>query len=265
MSTPGLTMNDVRKQISPARFSIVLGGPVAIAIGCWIYLSMMIEDMSIIPGMSSLMMMPNWSDPLQIFGLFAMWTVMMAAMMLPTALPMIIAYAHMRSADRLRRGAWLPVLALVSGYVAAWTAFSLGAAVLQAGLINWAYLLPMKMQVVSGQFTAAILLVIGLYQMTPLKQACLRQCRSPISFLMTQWRNGEWGALIMGWRHGLFCVGCCWALMGLLFIAGVMNVIWIIVITIYVLVEKIASNSHLISKIVGAVIFACGIWMLSSS
>ena len=262
MSNPGITVNGAAARISPAKLSVLLGGPIAIAIGCWIYLGIMLKDMSVIPGMSSLMMMPKMFDPLQLFGLFAMWTVMMAAMMLPTAVPMITAYARMRSAERRSRAAWVSVLALASGYVAAWAVFSLGAALLQAGLTSGAYLLPMEMQVVSGPLSAGILVAIGIYQLMPLKQACLRQCRSPLGFLMTQWRNGEWGAFVMGWRHGLFCVGCCWALMGLLFIAGVMNVIWIILITIYVLIEKIVPNSQIISKLVGAGMIGSGIWSI---
>ena len=255
-------MSGAAKQISPARLSVFLGGPIAIAIGCWIYLVVMMKDMSVIPGMSSLMMMPKMFDPLQLFGLFAMWTVMMAAMMLPTAVPMIAAYARMRSAERRPRSAWISVLALTSGYVAAWAAFSLGTALLQARLTSGAYLLPMKMQVVSNPLSAGILMAIGIYQFMPLKQACLRQCQTPMSFLMTQWRNGERGAFIMGWRHGLFCVGCCWALMGLLFVAGVMNVVWIILITIYVLIEKIVPNSQIISKLVGAGMIGGGIWLI---
>lgn len=257
-----LTMNGAAVRISPAKLSVLLGGPIAIAIGCWIYLGIMLKDMSVIPGMSSLMMMPKMFDPLQLFGLFAMWTVMMAAMMLPTAVPMIAAYARMRSAERRSRAEWISVLSLASGYVTAWAAFSLGAALLQAGLTRGAYLLPMKMQVVSGPLSAGILVAIGIYQLLPLKQACLRQCRSPLGFLMTQWRNGEWGAFVMGWRHGLFCVGCCWALMGLLFVAGVMNVVWIILITIYVLIEKIVPNSQIISKLVGAGMIGSGIWLI---
>lgn len=262
VSNPEITNNSIAVRVSPAKLSVLLGGPIAIALGCWIYLGIILKDMSVIPGMSSLMMLPKMFDPLQLFGLFAMWTVMMAAMMLPTAVPMIMAYARMRSAEQRSQAAWVSVLALACGYITAWAFFSLGAALLQSGLTRGAYLLPMEMQVVSRPFSAGILVAIGTYQLLPLKQACLRQCQTPLGFLMTQWRSGEWGAFVMGWRHGLFCVGCCWALMGLLFIAGVMNVFWIILITIYVLIEKIVPNSQIISKLVGAGMIGSSIWFL---
>ena len=113
----------------------------------------------------------------------------------------------------------------------------------------------------TGPLAAGILVVAGLYQFSPVKHACLRQCRTPISFLMTQWRDGSLGALGMGWRHGLFCVGCCWALMGLLFVAGVMNTAWIIAIMIYVLVEKIIPGGEKLSKIFGATLVGLGLWV----
>jgi predicted metal-binding membrane protein len=190
-----------------------------------------------------------------------MWAVMMAAMMLPTAAPMITAYARMQGADRARGAGWLPVFAFSGGYVLAWAGFSLVAAGLQAGLTNLANMSPMMMRA-TGPLAGAILVVAGLYQFSPVKHACLRQCRTPISFLMTQWREGSLGALGMGWRHGLFCVGCCWALMGLLFVVGVMNAAWIIAITIYVLVEKIVPGAELLSKAVGVALVGMGLWTL---
>nr|WP_245510772.1 DUF2182 domain-containing protein [Antarcticimicrobium sediminis] len=112
----------------------------------------------------------------------------------------------------------------------------------------------------TGPLGGAILVVAGLYQFSPMKHACLHQCRAPISFLMTQWREGGWGALGMGWRHGLFCVGCCWALMGLLFVVGDTNAARII--TIYVLVEKIFPGGETLSRIAGAVLLGMGLWII---
>jgi len=252
---------DVR--MPPARLAALLGGPLAIAFGAWIYLAVMITGMSAIPGMSSMMMSPQMFAPMQLFGLFLMWAVMMAAMMLPSAAPMILAYARMQAADRNKGAGWLPVFMFSGGYVLAWAGFSLAATVAQAVLTNLAFLSPMMMKAVTGPLAGGILLVAGLYQFTPLKQSCLRQCRSPISFLMTRWRDGNWGAVGMGWRHGLFCVGCCWALMGLLFVAGVMNPVWIIAITLYVLVEKILPGGERLSKLVGAGLAGLGMfWLL---
>ncbi|MDF1774385.1 MAG: DUF2182 domain-containing protein [Rhizobiaceae bacterium] len=254
------TNRGVGASLTPARLALLMGAPVAVALASWIYLVIMIGDMSAIPGMAAMMMSPQMFAPMQFTGLFLMWAIMMAAMMLPTAAPMIHAYARMQAADRLHGAGWLPVFMFSGGYVLAWSGFSLAATVLQAGLTNLAYMSPMMMKA-TGPLAAGILVVAGLYQFSPLKQACLHQCRTPIAFLMTQWREGIWGALAMGWRHGLFCVGCCWALMGLLFVVGVMNPAWIIAITIYVLAEKILPGSEKLSKFVGALMVGAGLWM----
>lgn len=157
---------------------------------------------------------------------------------------------------------WLSVSTFAGGYVLAWSGFSLAAAGIQLALTSAAVLSPMMMKVMPGPVAASVLICVGVYQFTPLKQSCLRQCRTPIAFLMTQWREGDLGAVIMGWRHGLFCVGCCWALMALLFVAGVMNTVWIIAITLYVLIEKVVPNSQAISKLVGAGLIGLGLWTL---
>ncbi|MDH5748534.1 MAG: DUF2182 domain-containing protein [Rhodospirillales bacterium] len=257
-------MHSASPRISPSRLALWLGGPVAIALGCWIYLAMMIGDMSNIPGMSSMMMKPHAFNPIQFFGqffgLFLMWTIMMAAMMLPTAVPMIMAYARMRAGERRRSAPWLSVLMFSGGYLAAWSAFSLGATLLQTGLTDLALLSPMMMQLPPGPLAGGVLIAAGVYQLMPLKQACLSQCRTPIAFLMTQWREGNWGGFVMGWRHGLFCVGCCWALMGILFVTGIMNSAWIIAITLYVLIEKVVPHSQTVSTVAGISMIGMGIW-----
>jgi predicted metal-binding membrane protein len=258
MERAGIMRRGVAR-VSPARLALLLVGPVAVALASWIYLGLMIGDMSTVPGMSAMTMSPQAFTPIQFFGLFAMWSVMMAAMMLPTAAPMITAYARMQGADRAKGAGWLPVLALSGGYVLAWVGFSLVAAVLQAGLTNLAVMSPMMMKAI-GPLGGAFLVVAGLYQFSPIKHACLRQCRTPISFLMTQWREGVWGAARMGSRHGIYCVGCCWALMGLLFVAGVMNTAWIIAITIYVLVEKVVPRGETLAKIAGVIMVWMGLW-----
>ncbi len=247
-------------KLPSARLTLLLGAPIAVALGCWIYLGLMISDMSTIPGMAAMMMYPNAVTPMILLGLFLMWAIMMAAMMLPTAAPMILAYTRMQASDRSRGASWWPVAAFSGGYVIAWAGFSMAAAVLQAGLTSLAFMSPMMMKI-TVPLAGGTLIIAGLYQFSSLKQSCLRQCRTPMSFLMTQWREGTWGALGMGWRHGLFCVGCCWALMGLLFVVGVMNTAWIIAITIYVLIEKIVPGSEILSKLVGAAMIGLGIWL----
>lgn len=261
MKRAGLMQGAAAARMTTARLALLLGGPVAVAVVSWIYLGVMIGDMSKVPGMSAMMIAPLVFSPMQLIGLCAMWVVMMAAMMLPTAVPMIMAFARMQGVDRAQGAGWLPVFVFAGGYVLAWAGFSLAAAGLQVGLTNLAMMSPMMMKA-TGPLGGAILLVAGLYQFSSVKHACLRKCRTPISFLMTQWRDGRWGALGMGWRHGLFCVGCCWALMGLLFVVGVMNAAWIIAIMIYVLVEKIVPGGEMLSKITGAVMVGMGLWTI---
>lgn len=244
--------------ISPARLALLLGGPAAIVLGCWIYLAVMIGDMSAGPGLSP-MTTPRPFGPAQLSGLFLMWTVMMAAMMLPTAAPMTVAYARMRAAERGRRVPWASVLLFAGGYLAIWSAFSAGATLVQGVLTELAYLTPMTMKIASGPLAGGVLVAAGVYQFLPVKQACLRQCRTPIGFLMTQWRDGDWGAFVMGWRHGLFCVGCCWALMGLLFVAGVMNALWIVGLTVYVLIEKLVPHSQFVTRLLGLGLIGMGL------
>lgn len=251
-----------RVPLSWSRLGMLLAGPAALALGCWIYLAAMTADMSLIPGMSAAMMGANVFDPVQVLGLFLMWAVMMAAMMLPTAVPMILAYGRMRASD-VGTGRLQASVALFSlGYVASWCAFSLVAAVLQTGLAQLAFMSPMKMQISQTYAAGAILMAAGLYQVMPLKQACLAQCQSPLGFLMTQWRNSLTGAWRMGWTHGLFCVGCCWALMGVLFVAGVMNAVWIIAITGFVLLEKVLPARRAVSWISAIALFATGLWLM---
>ena len=243
--------------VNTRRLALLLGAPVLITLGCWIYLGEMIGDMSDNPGMSQVMQQPLFTMA-QLPGLFIMWAVMMAAMMVPTALPMLIAYARMRSAEQDRRSVWLSILSFAGGYVAAWSLFSAGAATLQTGLTNLALISPMMMKLGPGYASGGVLMVAGIYQFLPFKHACLHQCRTPIGFLMTQWIEGQWGAFVMGWRHGLFCVGCCWALMGLLFVVGVMNIFWIVAITVYVLLEKVLPHSKVLTGTAGIGLLVTG-------
>lgn len=247
--------------VNTQRLTLLLGVPVLITLGSWIYLAEMIGDMSVIPGLSPMMKTPSFSIA-QVSGLFIMWAVMMAAMMMPTALPMLIAYARMRSAELDRRRVWLSISSFAGGYVVAWSMFSAGAAGLQTGLTNLALLSPMMMKLEPGPVAGGVLIVAGIYQFSPFKHACLHQCRTPIGFLMTQWLEGQWGAFVMGWRHGLFCVGCCWALMGLLFVVGVMNIFWIIAITVYVLLEKTFPYSKALTRAAGLGLLSSGVWIM---
>ncbi|MEQ9638401.1 MAG: DUF2182 domain-containing protein [Alphaproteobacteria bacterium] len=236
----------------------VLGIVGLVTLGAWVYLTVMIDAMSDMASMPMTMPAAPFS-PGELAGLFVMWTVMQAAMMLPTALPMTFAFARMAAPD----GAVArPVAAFTAGYVLTWTAFSIGATVLHAALIEAGWLGAMSMKVGPAPIAGAILVVAGVYQWLPLKQACLKHCRTPLAFLMTEWRDGTRGALTMGWRHGLFCVGCCWALMALLFVAGTMDPFWIVAIAAYVLIEKVVRRGEAVTRAVGLGLMASGAWML---
>lgn len=226
----------------------------------WAWLGKMIWDMGAMPmdGMD----MPMRADGAgYVAWLVLMWLVMMAAMMLPTALPMTLAYADF-SGREAGQGTVSPVAAFIAGYVLAWGGFSLAAALGQWGLERIDLLSPMAMALRSDVAAGVVLIVAGLYQWTPLKHACLKQCRTPIGFLLTEWREGSVGALVMGWRHGLFCVGCCWALMALLFVAGVMNALWIVGLTLFVLIEKIAPRGDMVARMAGAGLAVAGLWLV---
>jgi predicted metal-binding membrane protein len=201
----------------------------------------------------------HWDLP-HLLLLWAMWAVMMTGMMLPSAAPLVVTYgaAARRSAPQT---AAQQTYALAAGYLAAWTAFSLGATLLQRALASQLLLSPM-MEAANSRVSAALLLVAGVYQWTPLKGACLRTCRSPVGFLIGRWRNGRHGAFCMGLEHGSYCVGCCWALMLLLFAGGVMNVVVIVVLAAFVAFEKLVPLGLLGARISGAFLIAAGCWLL---
>jgi predicted metal-binding membrane protein len=173
------------------------------------------------------------------FGFLAlMWVVMMAAMMLPSVVPAVL--VHAAASRRVAPGtATARNAAFVFGYATAWSAFALGAAALQLALGRLALLSP-DMSAASPFLGAALLAAAGAWQLTPIKDACLRQCRMPLQFVAEHWRDGAAGALRMGLWHGLYCIGCCGALMALLFVGGVMNLLWVALISAFVLLEKIA-------------------------
>jgi predicted metal-binding membrane protein len=215
-------------------------------------------DMSM-PGMGMPGMQP-WSA-LELVMLFSMWATMMVAMMLPSAAPVILLVASVNRRRREQASPAAPTALFVAGYVVVWTAFSAAAALTQWGL-HRAALLSSAMASTSPVLGGLLLLTAGVYQLLPLKSACLSHCRSPLGFLGTEWREGRAGALVMGLRHGLFCLGCCWALMTLLFVAGVMNLLWVAAIAGLVLVEKIARSGPWIGKVAGLVLAGWGAWML---
>ena len=185
---------------------------------------------------------------------FVMWAVMMAAMMLPSIAPMVLCFANLNR----KRGEGGRTLFFVAAYLTLWTAFSGAATATQWALQSAGWVSPMIVST-SPALSGTLLFIAGVFQFTPLKTACLRACRSPLGFLMRDWRDGLWGAWRMGLRHGLNCLGCCWALMALLFVGGVMNILWIAALTVLVTMEKIAPKGDAIAKALGAVMIGAGV------
>lgn len=180
---------------------------------------------------------------------FVMWSVMMVGMMTASAAPAVLVMARAQ-AHRGERRLSSTTLLFAGGYLAVWVAFSAAATLAQWGLHDAAMLSP-AMAASSPRLAGAVLIVAGVYQWTPFKQACLAHCRGPLDFLMAHWRPGRRGALRMGAHHGAYCVGCCWALMALLFVVGVMNLIGVAVLAGLVLVEKATPAGAAISRIAG--------------
>jgi predicted metal-binding membrane protein len=228
----------------------------------WLYLLQLGRGM---PDMASMAMpmSPRWT-PATFALTFAMWAVMMVGMMLPSAAPMILTFAALnrRKAQALQRV--MPVLLFASGYLLIWTAFSLFATLLQWALDRLALLSPM-LTTTNALLGGALFLAAGVYQLTPLKQACLRHCRSPFAFLFNRWRDGLSGALRMGVEHGAYCLGCCWLLMALLFVVGVMNLLWVAAITLFVFGEKLLRGGDWIARISGVAMVAYGIWLVAQA
>lgn len=189
--------------------------------------------------------------------LFVMWWTMMMAMMLPSAAPAILLYGTMNRKLAERGTSIAPVAVFALGYAAIWTVFSAAAMALQ---LASARLVPLTgmMAVTSAAAGAVLLVAAGLYQLSPLKNACLRKCRTPLMFFAHRWRKGALGAFAMGIEHGIVCLGCCWVLMGLLFYGGVMEPVWIIGLAAYVGLEKLAPGGGLISRLSGVLLVAWG-------
>jgi predicted metal-binding membrane protein len=197
-----------------------------------------------------------WTPGYAVLMLF-MWWIMMMAMMLPSAAPMILLFAMVNRKQREKGAPYVPTAIFAAGYVLVWGAFSLAAVAAQWGLER-SGLVSSMMVSTSLLLGAGLLIAAGIYQLTPLKHACLRHCRSPIFFISHHWRPGELGALRMGLEHGAFCTGCCWFLMALLFYGGVMNLFWIVGLAVFVLLEKTIPAGHWLGRITGVLLITWG-------
>lgn len=241
---------------------VIVGAALAaLTVAAWLYLLHLASAMS-----DMAMAMPAlhaWSW-VEVGALVVMWGVMMIAMMTPAAAPMILMFStiHRRRAAEGRPA--VPTAVFVLGYLVVWATYSVVAALAQTGLHTAALLSP-AMVATSPLFAGGLLVAAGVFQWTPLKRACLAACRSPLSFLMIGWREGRGGAFVMGLRHGLYCLGCCWALMALLFVAGVMNLLWVASIAVAILVEKVVPRGDLVGRLAGVVLVAAGVLLVARS
>lgn len=249
---------------------VVLGAIAVVLAAAWAYVIWLAGTMDMsghamdMPGMMMAPSLQPWGAA-DVLLMWLMWAVMMVGMMLPSVAPMVLIYAGV-ARHALAQGK--PFAAsgwFVAGYLLSWAGFSLVATVAQWGLEQAALLAPMSMT--ADHFVGATLLMLaGLYQWTPLKGACLTQCQAPLLIIQRHggFRREPAGSVRLGARHGLYCIGCCWALMALLFVGGVMNVLWIAAIAIFVLLEKVTPSGRVLSRAAGGAAIGAGVWMLLS-
>lgn len=242
---------------------IALALVVLVAMLAWVYIVEQARHMAAMDaamwrdmGMSVNGMEPSW-QPIDIALMFAMWAVMMAAMMMPGAAPMIAAFATINRRRRERSAPYVPTAIFLTGYLIVWAAFS-ALAVLAQWTLQKAGLLTTMTQSASHWLSAALFLAAGLYQFSPLKERCLAYCRSTDAFILSEWRDGASGALVMGARHGSFCVGCCAALMMLLFAVAVMDLRWVAALAALVTAEKLLPGARVWRIAIGIGLLAGG-------
>jgi predicted metal-binding membrane protein len=240
-------------------------GVLGVALLAWLYLwrlrSIMgdMDEAMPMAGVAAPAPMP-WGAPELVFAI-AMWAVMMVGMMLPSAAPLILLFAAVNRKWREQGAQAVPTIVFGLGYLVVWSGFSVAAALGQWALHATALLSP-AMATRSSLLGGLLLLAAGVYQLTPLKTACLARCRSPLGWLLGEWREGVGGAFGMGLRHGGYCLGCCWILMGILFVTGVMNLIWVAAVTLFVLLEKVAPGGVVLGRVASAGLIVAGLLML---
>jgi predicted metal-binding membrane protein len=238
---------------------IVAVGLAGVVVLAWVYLA---AGAGIDMSMVGMPMEPMpWSTFYAVL-VFTMWWVMMIAMMVPSAAPMVLLFTAIKRKQRASVSPSAQAWIFLGGYLLVWAAFSLVATLAQWGLER-AELLSMGMASTSATLGGAILLAAGVYQFTPVKSACLRYCQSPVLFLSRYWRPGAVGAFCMGLRHGSYCLGCCWFLMALLFLSGVMNLVWIAGIALYVACEKLLPLGQWFSRAAGVGLIVSGAIVLA--
>jgi predicted metal-binding membrane protein len=248
----------LEKALRHDRLIVAIGLAAAVALA-WAYLA---TGAGIDMSMAGMAMDPMPWSTFDAALMFAMWWVMMIAMMVPSAAPMVLLFTAIKRKQEARVSPSVEAWVFLSGYLLIWAGFSLVATLAQWGLER-AGLVSMTVASSSTTFGGAILLAAGLYQFTPIKSTCLRYCQSPVLFLSRYWRPGPAGALRMGLQHGGYCLGCCWFLMMLLFVAGIMNLFWIAGIALYVACEKLLPLGQRLSRAAGAVLIVAGTIVLA--
>jgi predicted metal-binding membrane protein len=242
---------------------IILCGLFFITLLSWLYIiylshQMVYMDMDAL--FFAMPMTPEWTA-IDFILLFFMWHIMMSAMMTPSVAPLILIFAMVNRQRRQQDRPFVNTAYLLTGYFLVWAAFSLAATSLQWLLQQIALLNP-EMKTTSKILGSVILILTGIFQFTPLKKTCLKYCQTPLDFVQRHWKEGKQGALRMGIENGFYCVGCCWMLMVLLFVAGIMNLLWIALIALFVLIEKISPRIKWIPYVAGFVLIVYGVLLL---
>jgi predicted metal-binding membrane protein len=236
--------------------AIILLALLGVTVIAWLYLVSMRRDMDDMTDMAMV-----WT-PTTFALTFTMWWIMMLGMMVPSAAPMIVTFATINRSKRARGQNFVPASVFALGYLVAWGGFSLGATAAQCALDRVALLSPM-LSTTSPILDGSLFLLAALYQFTSLKQTCLRHCRSPFAFVLNHWRDGRAGALRMGLEHGAWCLGCCWVLMAVLFVVGVMNLLWVAGLAVFVFAEKLLPGGVWIGRVGGGAMLGLGVYLLT--
>jgi predicted metal-binding membrane protein len=242
---------------------IIITGLLLIALLSWLYMVYLYRQMTYMDMNALFFAMPmtaKWTY-IDFMLLFLMWLVMMIAMMTPSVSPLILVFAKINRERKQQNHPFAHVALLMTGYFLVWAAFSLAATSLQWFLQQISLLSP-DMKTTSKVLGSMILITTGIFQFTPLKQTCLAHCRSPLNFVLQHWKDGKLGALRMGLENGLYCLGCCWMLMVLLFVTGIMNLLWVSIIAMFVLFEKMLSGFKWIPYLAGILLILYGILLL---
>jgi predicted metal-binding membrane protein len=250
-------------EIALRRDRIIVVSSLAVIIALsWAYVSSLASDMQNMDVPKEIAMPQTQAWGVTNFALtFVMWAVMMVAMMTPSAAPMILMFAGINRRRQKQKVPYVPTGVFLLGYLVVWATFSVLATMAQWGLHAVSLLSPIMVST-SPVLGGILLLIAGIYQWTPLKHTCLSKCRSPLGFVLNEWREGRWGAFLMGLKHGGYCTGCCWSLMALLFVAGVMNLLWVATIAGFILIEKVAPAGQRLGQAAGGLMIAGGVVLL---